>query len=78
MVGMVCSTMRLKLIRLEFDRTKYLKEAFWRSFPIIWICEKGRYGFENFNSWLNGVSSDFESFVRGYYQGYVLEDKQND
>ena len=34
--------MRFKLIRLEFDRTKYLKEAFWRSFPIIWICEKGR------------------------------------
>jgi len=66
--------MRLKLIRLKFDRTKYLKEAFWRSFPIIWISEKRRYGFENLESWLTGLLADFEGFIHGYYQGYTLDE----
>ena len=66
--------MRLILERFEFDRIKYLKKAFWRSLPIIWICEKKRYGFENLDSWLSGLLFDFEGFLKGHYQGYAPED----
>lgn len=66
--------MKLVLQRLGFDRREYLKESFWRSFPITWICEKGRYGFENLASWLNGLLFDFRGFLRGYYEVYAPEE----
>ena len=69
--------MKLELIRLKYDRRRFLKEIFWRSFPIIWLSEKGRYGFENLGSWLSGLLFDFEGFLKGYYEVYIPQNNSN-